>query len=213
MEDRAEMLTTLLRDRRSVRRFRPDPVPEEKLDAILEAARWAPSAGNRQSWRLIVVTAEARRTELARAVEEAVLSTRQGLRTGMANHASAYLDNFTHFARAPVVVAPIYRVGPDLLQATQRDDAPPVPGADLRRLDAVCSVSAAIQNLLLAAHAQGLGACWMTGPLVAVEALGPILEVPRGWTLAALIPVGYAYEIPDGPARRPLERLVRRLDS
>jgi nitroreductase len=72
-------------------------------------------------------------------------------------------------------------------------------------------VAAAIENLLLCAHALGLGACWMTGPLVAAEALAAILEVPRGWTLSALVPVGRPAERPATPPRRPRDALVRRL--
>ena len=57
---------TLARERRSVRAFRPDPVPPELLDRVLEAARWAPSAGNRQAWRVAVLTTRAERERLRR---------------------------------------------------------------------------------------------------------------------------------------------------
>jgi nitroreductase len=55
-----------IRQRRSVRAYRPEPVPAEALEAILEAARLAPSASNRQAWRFVVVTCAHRRAELAR---------------------------------------------------------------------------------------------------------------------------------------------------
>ncbi len=65
-------------------------------------------------------------------------------------------------------------------------------------------------NLLLAAHTLGLGACWMTGPLVAADGLRRCLQVTKGWDIAALVPVGYADEEPQPPKRRPLQRLIQR---
>jgi len=178
---------------------------------VLEAARWAPSAGNRQAFRLWVVSRPELLEAMADAVGRALAELRAGLRDDVAIEAEAYLANFTFFAQAPVVVVPTYRAGPDLLAAAQRspDGA---PAGDRAEADALCSVAAAIQNLLLSAHARGLGACWMTGPLVAEAALAALLEVPAGWRIAALIPLGRPAERPKPPTRRSLARLVRRID-
>ncbi|HET8538469.1 MAG TPA: nitroreductase family protein [Anaeromyxobacter sp.] len=199
-------LLALLRARRSVRRFRPDPVSEDAVAALVEAAAAAPSAGNRQAWRLLLVASRERIDAMAEAVRAEVARLRAGVREDAAPEADAYLENFLHFSGAPLVVAPIHRRGPDLLQAAGA--APHAPRGDA---EALASVAAAIENLLLCAHALGLGACWMTGPLVAEEALGRILEVPRGWALSALVPVGAPAEHPAPPPRRPVESLVRRL--
>lgn len=59
-----------IRQRRSVRAYRPDPVPADALEKVLEAARLAPSASNRQPWRFVVVTDPGRRVELARAARD-----------------------------------------------------------------------------------------------------------------------------------------------
>lgn len=199
-------LLSLLRTRRSVRRFRPDPVPEAEIAALVEAAAAAPSAGNRQPWRLLLVTSRERIDAMAEAVRAEVARLRAAVREDAAPEADAYLENFLHFAGAPLVVAPIHRRGPDLLQAAGA--AASVSRGDA---EALASVAAAIENLLLCAHALGLGACWMTGPLVAAEALGAILEVPRGWALSALVPVGAPAETPAPPRRRAAEALVRRM--
>ncbi|MBC7264804.1 MAG: nitroreductase family protein [Chloroflexi bacterium] len=68
-----ESVLTLLKTRRSIRRYRPDPVPEEMLEQILEAGRWAPSAGNRQPWAFIVVRDEAVRRQVAQYAGVAVI--------------------------------------------------------------------------------------------------------------------------------------------
>jgi len=201
----AELLA-LLRTRRSVRRFRAEPVSEEELAALVEAATSAPSAGNRQAYRLLLVASRPRLDAMAAAVREEVARLKAGVRADAAPEADAYLESFLHFAGAPLVVAPIHRCGPDLLAAAGA--APRLSRGDA---DALSSVAAAIENLLLCAHALGLGACWMTGPLVAADALARILEVPQGWALSALVPVGRPAEEPAPPPRRRSEALVRRL--
>jgi nitroreductase len=202
-----EDLLALLRARRSVRRFLPDPVTEEEIADLVEAARWAPSAGNKLPWRLVVVTSPERIAAMADAVRAEVTRLRETLRPDLAGDFGAYLEHFLPFAGAPLVIAPIHRGGVDLLQAAAGSGA----GETGRGVDAISSVAAAVENLLLCAHAMGLGACWMTGPLLAAEALRPILEIPAGWTLSALVPVGRPAEAPSPPQRRSADQLVRRL--
>lgn len=209
MSDDLQTILDLIKQRRSVRRFRSEPVPAETIKTLLEAARWAPSAGNRQAWRFWVITDEITRLAMGAAVEQTLSSIRDRLRDEARAQASDYLSKFVHFASAPVVIAPIHRGGTELLQASQEGD--PL-GPARAEADALCSVAAAIQNMLLVAHAQGLGACWMTGPLVAHEALAQVLQLPEGWSLSALIPIGWPAESPGPPSRRSLARLVRHLD-
>jgi nitroreductase len=207
-----DSLLEVMRRRRSIRSFRPDPVPDGLVDRILEAARWAPSAGNRQAHRFLVVTSREKIGAMAQAVEAATQRLADHLRADLAEQVASYLANFRHFVGAPVVLVAIYRTGFDLLRAvTPSGSAGELPGAK-PVVDALASVSAAIMNLLLAAHVLGLGACWMTGPLVAAGELMAILEVPRGWEIAALVPVGFPAETPPATPRRTLDQLVRRID-
>jgi nitroreductase len=196
-----DTLLRLARDRRSIRRFRPDPVPAAVVDQLLEVARWAPSAGNRQAYRFLLVDAPATIAAMADAARAATARLAAGLRADLAEPGRAYLDNFTGFAGAPLCCVPIYRSGFDLREAV--GDAP--------AHDALQSVAAAIMSLLLAAQSLGLGGCWMTGPLCAAEPLGALLAVPRGWSIAALVPLGYPDAAPAPPRRRELGQLVRRV--
>lgn len=206
----------LMRGRRSVRAFRDRPVSDELVASVLDAARWAPSAGNRQAWRLLLVSDPARIGALAGLVADHLATARRaaGWRGGAAGE--AYIENFVHFACAPRLVVPVYRVGADLLArmgpGLQRPGVAPgaaaaVPGPVL---DAVSSVAAATLQILLAAHAAGLATCWMTGPLVAAAGLRAALDVPEGWHVASLVPLGWPDETPEAPARRPLEDLLLR---
>src|SRR5439155_20546546 len=74
--------------------------------------------------------------------------------------------------------------------------------ARMERDSGLIGTSMAMQNLLLAAHAAGLGASGMTGPLVAAAALREILHVPPSWEIAALVPIGYADETPQPTSRK-----------
>ncbi len=80
-----ESLLALLKARRSVRRYRPDPVPDEMVEQLLEAGRWAPSASNRQPWDFIVVRDEA-------------------IRQQVAEHAAFYFIRWAHAAEAPLLI-------------------------------------------------------------------------------------------------------------
>jgi nitroreductase len=199
-----EALLDFLVTRRSIRRFRSDSLPSGTAEKLVEAARWAPSAANRQAWRILAIESAGLREQMGAAVTKAVDNLRQQARPDLHNQVGRYLDNFLHFAQAPLVLVPIFRDGPDLLAGVCAGQA-----SHLER-GSLCSIAAAIQNLLLAAHALGLGACWMTGPLVAASALNDLLQIPEGWQIAAIIPVGIPDEAPVIPPRRDLARLLQK---
>ncbi len=202
-----ETLLELLRTRRSVRAFLPEPLDPEILDKLIEAARWAPSAGNRQAWRFMAVESPQMLARMGEVVAEAVQRLRVSVRADLRSISDRYLDNFLHFTSAPVVLVPVWRSGAALLAAAAPATARPTDGDE----EGLASVAAAIQNLLLAAHALGVGACWMTGPLVAREALQRLLNVPDGWRIAALIPLGKPAAATVEPKRRDVIRLLQRL--
>jgi nitroreductase len=80
-----ESLLTLLKGRRSIRRYRPEPVPDEMIEQLLEAGRWAPSASNRQPWAFIVIRDEA-------------------IRRQVAQHAAYYFIRWAHVSEAPLLI-------------------------------------------------------------------------------------------------------------
>jgi len=174
--------------RRAVRKYRPDPVPKEEIMKILDSANQAPSAMNRQQWEFVVVTGTETIRELGvsyRAIVEEF--TRNWDPSPMRGSLSR--EEFIRFAGsyggAPVVIV--------VLTDTADND-------DLRRAN-LESASAAMENLLLAATALGLGTCWMTGPLNDEKALRRILAIPDDREIVAVTPLGYPEEIPQAPAR------------
>lgn len=210
-EQRASTLFELMRTRRSVRRFSPEPVPRAVLTRVLEAAITAPSASNKQPWRFFVVTERARIERMAAAVRAAVDRIAAHVPAESEAPFRAYGDYFTRFEMAPAVIAVLHRglsLLSNLVDASLEDETRAAI-ARMERDSGLVGAALAIQNLLLMAHAEGLGASGMTGPLVADGELKRILEVPESWGIAALVPVGYPAEEPAPPSRKPLGKVVR----
>lgn len=177
-----------IRSRRAVRQYHSDPVRKEDILTIIDAANRAPSAMNLQQWEFIVVTDRDTLRKMGasyRAIIEEF--TRNWDPSPMRGSLSR--EEFIRFAElyggAPVVIVV-------LTDAADNDD--------LRRAN-LESASAAMENLLLAATALGLGTCWMTGPLRDEKALRRILAIPDDREFVAVTPLGYPAEIPPAPAR------------
>ena len=158
-----------IKERRSIRSFKTDPVEPEKIEAILEAARWAPSGKNTQPWRLVVVQSQEKREQLGRLVTQMDM-----IRT------------------APVTIA--------VLLDTE---------AGYDRTKDVQAIGACAQNILLAAHSLGLGACWIGR--VRDEQVERVLGAKEHEELMMLIPIGYPAMVPPPKERKPLADLVRRI--
>jgi len=205
-------LLEIMRGRRSIRRFEARPISPDTWEKLLEVIRWAPSASNRQGYRFVLVTNTSVIRQMAEAVRHASEELSTKARDDYRDDVDAYLKHFDHFADAPAAIVPIYRQGMDLLKAiTAASDGP--SAAPRALLEGISAVAAATMNLLLSAHALGLGACWMTGPLIAAPALDALLEVPKGWAIASVIPVGYPAETPQAPKKRPLQQMLRRIEN
>ena len=195
-------LLALMRERRSIRRFKADTLPDGTIDRLIEAARWAPSASNRQPFRFMAIEQPETRARMAELVRAAVRTSVERLPEEERARVATYAEDFVRFEPAPLVLVAYHRAG-NLL--TGWLGLPPE-----RDVGALASVSAAIMNLLLAAHALGLGACWMTGPLLAALELETLLGIPSGWSLSAVVPVGVPDERPPAPARRTAAHLLVR---
>jgi nitroreductase len=204
-------LHELMRARRSVRRFKPDPPARSVLDAILASAVTAPSASNKQPWRFVVVASRTTIAAMAASVRSAIERIAQAVDPAFEASFRAYGDYFTRFEAAPVVIVPICRPLTILSNLTgvrlQDDDRARIHA--MERDSGLIGTSLALENLLLAAHAAGLGASGMTGPLVAADALRELLAVPPSWHLVALVPIGYPDEVPSATERKTVEHVTR----
>jgi 5,6-dimethylbenzimidazole synthase len=199
-----QILYEVIQARRDIRHFRPDPIPVDVLRRILEAAHHAPSVGFMQPWNFILVTSLETRRQLHATFEE---ENRNELeKIGNEERKELYRTlKLEGILEAPLNIA---------ITCDRRRDAPfvigraPMPETDL------FSTCLAIQNMWLAARAEGVGIGWVS--ILPREATEKLLGIPEGVRLVAYLCVGYPTEFRDKPMleevgwkdRMPLEQLV-----
>jgi len=214
--DAAAPFFSVLAARRSVRQFAPGMPPRELIVRAIEGATHAPSGMNKQPWRFVIVANDAVKAEMVARVSreiETILTLLAG--DEYADKVAEYLRNYaTLFRTAPVVINVLYReYGQVIASLLDRSNLQYPDNQEEAANPAMQSVSAAIQNLQLAAQALGLATCWMTAPLFARKQLHELLEVESPWQLAAVIPIGYAASTTNhGPRRLRLDRVMRWID-
>jgi F420 biosynthesis protein FbiB-like protein len=160
---------------------------------VLEAATCAPSAHNSQPWRFIILEDTKVKWDLAEQMAEAwATDLAKGNQTVDAKTRS---DRVERFANAPVLI--LANLTMDGLRKF-----PDEPRQRIERDLAVESLGAGIQNLLLAAHASGLGACWYCAPAFCKGLVQEILKIPKSVEPHAFIILGYPAECPPGPPKK-----------
>lgn len=198
-----EAFMEIAQGRRSVRRYRDAPVPQDDLERAVAAASWAPSAGNRQDWLFRIVRSDALKRDMAQAARDAWergLARHEG--SGAAQEVARYVASSDWLDDAPVVIAVLTRRPGALQVALLGASAEAASGG-------LVSAAMAAQNLMLALHALGLATCCMTAPLAAAEEIELLLGHGRRHRLVCLIAAGYPAELPTPPSRKPVAEIVR----
>lgn len=168
-----------IKTRRSIRKYKTDPVDDRTLKTVLEAARWAPSWANTQCWRFVVVRDSAIKSKLSDTLNE-TNSARDAIRN------------------APLVIVACAELG----KAGLKEGNIVTDKGDWFMFD----VALAMQNLVLAAHSLGLGTVYV-GRFDAKKA-AIILGVPQGHCAVAMTPLGYPAETKEPRPRKELSEIV-----
>ena len=203
----------VIMSRKSIRRYRPDPIPDEMIDKILEAARWAPTGENYQPWRLIVIRDQETRNRIgdlaklgsgSRMTAWYCMGEMQKRFEGIKDPEKRdrvlkfmYSGEVSEFAKqAPLVIAVIG----SLMEGS---------------VDVPYDLSACIENILLEAHSLGLGACWVHGPVASTrdaKKFKEILGIPTGmgeYKVIAYVAIGWPAEDRKHPRpKKSLEEIV-----
>src|SRR5438874_6079758 len=202
---RTDTLATLLRGRRSVRKFQDRPVPRAYIEQILEAARWAPSPHGRQPWRFVVLTRPEIKAHLA---EQMGQTWRHNLEMDRQDEAIVNIrleKSRQRIHDAPAIIIPcLYLEDLDHYPDERRQ-------ADETTM-AIQSLGAAVQNMLLMAYDLGLDTGWMCAPLFCPDVVCVALDLDQRLIPHALITVGYAAADPNRRERLPLSSLIVRFD-
>lgn len=195
-------LKDFLRSRRSIRRFKPDVAPDSVLSDILYTATFAPSAHHRQPWRFAVIKDSSTKKHLA---DEMANAFENDLRQD--NLAQEEIQKLIARSKSRINNAPVV-----ILLCLDMTDMNPYQDKKRKRaefLTAVQSVANAGMQLLLAAHAEGLGGVWVCSPIFAQETVQRALELPTTWEPQAMFLLGYPAETPKTKERKKIEEIVK----
>jgi nitroreductase len=204
-----ETMSTL----RAVRRLRPDPIPDDVMERVLQAACWAPTGGNMQPWRVIVVRSPERKAALAAIyapewAKYAEFGRKRAEKAGVSGDDLAAMNRVyaagdhlaAHMAEAPAIL--MFVADPRQMAITDKN---------LDRISMVGggSVYTAVQNAMLACRAEGLGCVLTTLHCLAEPKVKEALDIPDEWATLAMIPIGYPAGKGHGPiSRQPPARLA-----
>jgi nitroreductase len=202
----------LARSRRSIRKFTDQEIPDQDLEYFIQAAVSAPSGCNSQCWRFIAIKDREIITRIETAViqkTEAVLAVKRHELTEEYLTAKRKAAGF--FAKAPLAIAVFMTKAkffdPTLIAALKEQGYDQEGIIKLYANYDLLSVGAAIQNMLLAIHEKGYGACWMNEPALAGAEINRILGVPPEERFISLIPVGCPAYTPRDKAMKDLAQV------
>jgi F420 biosynthesis protein FbiB-like protein len=192
-------LHQFLRSRRSIRRFKPDPIPDAMLERILTTATYAPSAHNRQPWRFVMIKNAEVRPRLAKALTDKMRLDMQTEGATEAEIEKRMASSIRRIDEAPVIII-LCRDVTDIRINTPEENIMNIQSTALAGL-----------QLLLAAHAEGLGGNWICWPLYAAHETQEVLGLPESWEPQAIIMIGYADEYVKDKVLKPTEAIQREI--
>lgn len=200
--------------RRSIRRFKTDPIPREDIEKMVYAASMAPSGGNMQPWHFLAINNSHCRDEIAHIIHDEGVAF---FRNFFKHTPRKYILPSLVFSKAPLLFVVLIKS-----LSLERDpcfcafqEKYNIRDRDIDRYGGfvdVQSVAAAIQNLLLTAYDLGYGSCWLRVPYYSKNHLEEFLDVKKPWEILALIPVGLPDHNPSLPLRRPVEKVLTYID-
>jgi len=206
-----EEFVEFIKGRRSVRVMKPGTIAREDLDAIVECGLFAPSGSNQQPWHFAVITNRELINKIKRAVAASVDEIKERISSASAQKSfDGYLQYITFFGDASALICCFVEPYRALLERLLSRYAPEL-SVSTRENASIQSVAAAVENMLLAAHALGYAGCWMTGPLIAKEGIEALVKPEGKWELLAIIALGQRDEdrpAPTAPERRPRGEVV-----
>ena len=197
----ADTLDAVLRGRRSIRSYEDRPVPADLLERVLDAARHAPSPHHSVPWRFAVLVGSEAKARLAEAMGERWRADLTGDGVPADQIEAEVAKSHRRLTRAPVVLVGCLYLDP-------LDEYPDPARRRAEELMAAHSLGTALQNVMLAAHANGLASCWMCAPVFCPEVVRDAVGLDRALIPHALITLGYAAKAPPDRERSPLDRII-----
>jgi len=189
--------------RASVRVFRPDPLPVDVVNEVLEAGVRAPIAGGVEKWFFVVVMSEGKRRKIHELLKEAhVIYATKVLKEPYPERS---VRKWVQSMEAGMYYAPAYIAGYiDMREPRHREEY-----VDEERIFLHQTIAAAFQNMILTAWSLGIGSVWIGVPLFMKEEFNKVLEPPEGLELAGILALGHPTDKPKPKPRKTLEQIVK----
>lgn len=201
-------IISAIKTRRSVRKYKPDPVSQDQIIKILEAGNLAPSATNRQPWEFVVVS--------RRLIEKIESVLKESFRCRLEDAGRVVMQELIRDMDLPG------DINDEKLQRLESfyrtlGGAPVMIGVCLPRVfddwiwrNYLMDAAAVIENILLAAWSYGLGTCWLTGPLKnRAEEIGKLIGLPDHLELVSMISLGYPAHEPKMPPKKKIIEKIK----
>jgi nitroreductase len=203
-------LKEAIKKRTSIRTFKDDPVPVEDLKELVRMGGDAPSVNNYQPWKFIAVTNKKMLEEMAFEVKDAIENIPENASKASQNVKSQVEWFATFFENAPALIALTMEEYESVLEKAVQMSHEEINVS--RNFPDIQSAGAAIQNILLAAVDMGYGACWMSAPMMAKEALEKTLNVKDPYHLVAFVAVGKPKSDKKPKEKKPLDEIFELRD-
>ncbi len=198
--DLYDVMSTL----RAVRKLRPDPIPDDVLERVLQAACWAPTGGNAQPWRVVVVTSAERKRALQEIYRPEWERYSAGFMKLVERLPADQLEKWQRVAAAGDHLADHLHEAPVILLFCANPAMMAITDAELDRVSMVGggSVYPAVQNAMLACVQEGLGCTLTTLHCKREDDVRATLSIPDDWATVAMVPIGYPVGRGHGPITR-----------
>ncbi|MCX8184508.1 MAG: nitroreductase family protein [Sulfolobales archaeon] len=189
--------------RTSIRRFRPEPIPDEAIKRILWSATRAPTAGGRENWFFVVIKSDEMRTKIHKLLIDSHIKYAREI----ARMPQERIEKWRKLMEGGMYFAPLYiAVYIDTSKLTATGE---VSAFNAEFIMEIQSVAAAIENAILTSWCFGVGSVWLGAPLLLEEEFRKLLDLPQEYKLMGIIALGYPQETPSPRRRRPLEEVFK----
>jgi coenzyme F420-0:L-glutamate ligase/coenzyme F420-1:gamma-L-glutamate ligase len=195
-------LHAFLRTRRSIRRFKADLIPDSVIENILITATFAPSAHHRQPWRFAVMTELSVKKKLADAMAEKFQQELENDGLLPDEISKRVARSKERILSAPVVI----------ILSVDMSDMDTYPDERRNKAEYIMATQSAANagmQLLLAAHAEGLGSVWVCSPLFVQDSVRAVLNLPKTWEPQAMYFLGYPAETPQARERKSIKEISK----
>lgn len=175
-------------NRKSTRCFSDKPVPDDYIKKIIKIAETSPYASGKKNWGIEIVKDKNIIKKASEIVQKKVMYLESKIRVDFRDEFHKYSKSFVSFETAPALIVTNFRIAPSL--ALMISDKK-INISNWERDNYVKSISCVATFIILAAESLGLGACYITGALIAEDDLIKLFEIKHGRNIGALIPIGF----------------------